>query len=71
MWFVILGFLAMVLFEMVLRMAAPKSFEDEVMQKLDLNTNIFENCVLNALPKDFQLPLNLTCNSTGFIVPAS
>lgn len=71
MCFVILGFLAMVLFEMVLMMEAPKSFEDEVMQKLDLNTNIFENCVLNALPKDFQLPLNLTCNSTGFIVPAS
>jgi hypothetical protein len=68
MGFIILGFLAMVLFEMILLMETPKSFQEEVIQKLDLGS---QPCVLESLPKDFRLPLNLTCTSDGFLVPLS
>jgi len=61
----------MVLFEMILMMEAPKSFEEEVMEKLDLKRVEFGSCVLESLPKLFKLPLNLTCNSEGLLVPPS
>ena len=68
MGFIILGFLAMVLFEMILMMESPKAFQEEVIQKLDLGP---VSCVLEALPTDFRLPLNLTCTSDGVLVPHS
>ncbi len=66
MGFVILGFLAMVLFELVVVSEMPKSVPEEVAQILDLRPS---SCTLDSIPEPFVLPMNLTCNVDGYLVP--
>ena len=66
MGFVILGFLAMVLFELIDISEMPKSVPEEVAQILDLKPT---SCTLDSIPKTFALPMNFTCNVDGYLVP--
>lgn len=66
MGFVILGFLAMVLFELIVINEMPKSVTEEVAQILDLKPT---SCALSSIPENFALPMNFTCNVDGYLVP--
>jgi hypothetical protein len=65
MGFVILGFLAMILFELIVINEMPKTLEDEIVAKLDL----IQNCVLTKIPVNLTLPMNFTCYE-GYLEPA-
>jgi hypothetical protein len=65
MGFVILGFLAMILFELIVINEMPKTLEEEIVAKLDL----IQNCVLTTIPVNLTLPMNFTCYE-GYLEPA-
>ena len=69
--FVILGFLAMVLFELVIINEMPAALQGEITGKFDLKFGSVESCVLESIPKDLVLPMNFTCSSDGYLVPFS
>ena len=62
-----LGFLAMILFEMMLIHEMPESLE--MVEEHSLNTNPF-TCVLKTIPTNVTVPINFKCGLDGFLVPA-
>ena len=66
MGFVILGFLAMILFELIVINEMPKTLQQEIVEKFDLTSN----CILERIPLNWTFPMNFTCNAEGYFEPA-
>ena len=69
--FVILGFLAMILFELIVISEMPAALQEEIKENFDLRITSMESCVLEFIPMDLTLPMNFTCSTDGYLVPFS